>query len=237
GYLRGAGMVLVDLLRQDRNPGIRDSTNLSTAHLRLQQRLLRGGDLRLTIDGAEAGSGTLPATGTAEELRHIEHLLLYLSDLDVVQRHCETYFPAPLTYTGQERIDLRVARLLIEGRCVAYPFAQTFTCTLNGRDDPGLRALLRDQPQGLRVSPPGFEITLGEHHLDIGRVNFFHTRIRIEEREAVLTALNAHRAKGHKITLRPEGGESFRIYLDGVTDDGTPLVPTPLGLDGLKEAK
>ncbi|MFE6422380.1 hypothetical protein ACFVN4_28375, partial [Streptomyces rochei] len=30
-YLRGAGMVLVDLLRQDRNPGIRDSTNLSTA--------------------------------------------------------------------------------------------------------------------------------------------------------------------------------------------------------------
>ncbi|MFE0646730.1 hypothetical protein ACFW2Y_34815 [Streptomyces sp. NPDC058877] len=26
-------MVLVDLLRQDRNPGIRDSTNLSTAHV------------------------------------------------------------------------------------------------------------------------------------------------------------------------------------------------------------
>ncbi|MEU3515133.1 cupin domain-containing protein, partial [Streptomyces sp. NPDC006654] len=34
GYLRGAAMVLVDLLRQDRNPGIRDSTNLSTAHYR-----------------------------------------------------------------------------------------------------------------------------------------------------------------------------------------------------------
>ncbi|MFF9794849.1 hypothetical protein, partial [Streptomyces bacillaris] len=31
-YLRGAAMVLVVLLRQDRNPGIRDSTNLSTAH-------------------------------------------------------------------------------------------------------------------------------------------------------------------------------------------------------------
>ncbi|GGZ09790.1 hypothetical protein GCM10010327_45500 [Streptomyces nitrosporeus] len=31
GYLRGAAMVLVDLLRQDGNPGIRDSINLSTA--------------------------------------------------------------------------------------------------------------------------------------------------------------------------------------------------------------
>jgi hypothetical protein len=31
GYLRGAAMVLVVLLRQDRNPGIRDSTNLGTA--------------------------------------------------------------------------------------------------------------------------------------------------------------------------------------------------------------
>ncbi|WP_228453015.1 hypothetical protein, partial [Streptomyces alkaliterrae] len=31
GYLRGAAMVLVVLLRQDGNPGIRDSTNLGTA--------------------------------------------------------------------------------------------------------------------------------------------------------------------------------------------------------------
>ncbi|MFJ3638102.1 hypothetical protein, partial [Streptomyces sp. NPDC090112] len=37
GYLRGAAMVLVDLLRQDRNPGIRDSTNLSTTHQQLAQ--------------------------------------------------------------------------------------------------------------------------------------------------------------------------------------------------------
>ncbi|WP_405466664.1 hypothetical protein OG783_28625 [Streptomyces jietaisiensis] len=95
---------------------------LSTAIkiLRPQQRLLCGGDVRLTIDRAEAGSGTLPPTGTAQEIRHIQDLMLYLSDLDVVQRHCEAYFPASLTSTGQKHIDLRVARLLIEGRCVAY---------------------------------------------------------------------------------------------------------------------
>ncbi|MFE0824674.1 transposase, partial [Streptomyces sp. NPDC058847] len=41
GYLRGAGMVLVDLLRQDRNPGIRDSTKRSAAHVRNAAQLCR----------------------------------------------------------------------------------------------------------------------------------------------------------------------------------------------------
>ncbi|WP_406165088.1 hypothetical protein OIE52_50485 [Streptomyces canus] len=138
--------------------------------LRLHQRLLLGGDLRLTINGQHGGSGRLPATGTPEDLRQVERLLLYLADLDAVQRHCEAYFPAPLTYTAQERIDVRVARLLIEGRCVAYPYARTLTLTLNGQDDPTVRRLLSDGPQGLRISPPGFEITIGGRSLDIGAV-------------------------------------------------------------------
>ncbi|MFE9813077.1 hypothetical protein [Streptomyces sp. NPDC005548] len=63
--------------------------------LRIQQRLLQGGGGRVTMDGTPAGSGTLPATGTPEELHHIRQMLLYFADLDVVQRHCEAFFPAP----------------------------------------------------------------------------------------------------------------------------------------------
>ncbi|MEU3071728.1 hypothetical protein ABZ712_33365, partial [Streptomyces sp. NPDC006906] len=44
GYLRGAAMVLVDLLRQDRNPGIRDSTNLGTAQLAQQPVVFLGSE-------------------------------------------------------------------------------------------------------------------------------------------------------------------------------------------------
>ncbi|MFI0901652.1 hypothetical protein [Streptomyces sp. NPDC020983] len=74
--------------------------------LRLHQRLRRGGHFRLTVEGASAGSGTLPASSSQEDLEAVERLLLYLSDLEAVQRHCEAYFPAPLTYSGSERIEL-----------------------------------------------------------------------------------------------------------------------------------
>ncbi|MFD6492362.1 hypothetical protein ACFV99_36115 [Streptomyces sp. NPDC059944] len=205
--------------------------------LRIQQRLLQGGGLRVTIDGTPAGSGTFPATGTSEDLRQIQQMLHYFADLDVVQRHCEAFFPAPLTYTGRERIDLRVARLLIEGKCVSYPFARSLTFTLNGRDSEQVRALFEDRTQGLRIVPPGFEISLGEHQLDLGPVSLFHLKLRIEGREAALAALDAGQGAGQQITLRPENGECFRIYLEGVPDDHTPLAVTPLLLDGLREPR
>ncbi|MFD9400277.1 hypothetical protein ACFWA4_15875 [Streptomyces sp. NPDC060011] len=205
--------------------------------LRIQQRLLQGGGLRVTIDGTPAGSGTFPATGTPEDLRHIQQMLHYFADLDVVQRHCEAFFPAPLAYTGRERIDLRVARLLIEGKCVSYPFARSLTFTLNGRVFEQVRALFEDRTQALRIVPPGFEISLGEHEMDLGPVSLFHLQLRIEGREAALAALDAGQGAGQQITLRPENGECFRIYLEGVPDDHTPLAVTPLLLDGLREPR
>ncbi|MET7609276.1 hypothetical protein [Streptomyces avermitilis] len=205
--------------------------------LRIQQRLLQGGGVRVTIDGTPAGSGTLPATGTPEEMRHIQQMLLYFADLDVVQRHCEAFFPAPLTYTGRERIDLRVARLLIEGKCVSYPFARSLSFTLNGRDSEQVRALFEDRTQGVRIVPPGFEISLGEHQLDLGPVSLFHLQLRIEGREAALAALDAGQGDGQQITLRPENEECFRLYLEGVPNDHTPLAVTPLLLDGLREPR
>jgi hypothetical protein len=73
--------------------------------------------------------------------------------------------------------------------------------------------------------------------MEIGRVNFFHTRIRIDESKAVLKALNARQAQRHKITLRPEHGECFHLYLEVAINDGLPLTPTPLRLAGYKETK
>lgn len=100
-----------------------------------------------------------------------------------------------------------------------------------------VRALFEDRPQGLRIVPPGFEISLGEHELDLGPVSLFHLQLRIEGREAALAALDAGHGAGQQITLRPENGECFRIYLEGVPDDHTPLTVTPLLLDGLREPR
>ncbi|MEV0186669.1 hypothetical protein AB0I54_46945 [Streptomyces sp. NPDC050625] len=205
--------------------------------MRLYQRLLRGGAFRLSVNGVNAGAGMLPPSGSPDHLREVEHLLLYLSDWDVLQQHCENYFPTPLTYTAVERIQVRIARLVVEGHCVAYPFAHTLTITLNGQDHPALHSVLGDRPQCIRVSPPGFEVTVGGHTLDIGPVHLFHTQLSADNGQDALRALTRGQGVGTKVTLRPADDKSYRLYLADAPDDGRPLIPTSLGLDGYTDPK
>lgn len=205
--------------------------------LRLHQRILLGGSFRITVEGTRVGSGRLPATGTAEDNAEVEKLLSYLSDLDVVQHHCESYFPAPLTYSGEERIDLRIARLLIEGRCVAYRSARTVTITLNGLDSPALRTVLGPQAQCLRFGPSGFEVTVGDHTLDIGPVHLFHAQVTADSGRQAIAALKTGRGAGTEVVFRPQDGEHFRLYLVDAPDDSRPLVPVPLGLPGYTDPR
>lgn len=72
---------------------------------------------------------------------------------------------------------VRIGWLVVEGRCVAYPFVRILAFTLNGQDHPALRAVLGDHSQCVRVSPPGFEVTVGGRTLAIGPVHLFHPRL------------------------------------------------------------
>lgn len=209
----------------------------ATRVLRLYQRILRGGSLRVSVNGTEVGSGKLSTRGTEEDSTEVEKLLSYLSDLEVVQRHCEAYFPAPLVYSGAERIDLRIARLLIEGRCVADRSAHTVTATLNGLDSPELRTALGPQPQCLRFGGKGFEFTIGGRTLDIGSVHVFHARVIADNGQQAIAALKAGRAAGTKVVFRPQDGEHFRLYLAEAPDHSRALVPVPLGLPGYTDPR
>jgi hypothetical protein len=213
--------------------------------LRLHQRILKGGAFRITVEGTRVGSGRLSATGTDEDIAEVEKLLSYLSDLDVVQHHCESYFPAPLTYSGEERIDLRTARLLIEGRCVADRSARMVTITLNGLDSPTLRAALGTQAQCLRFGPSGFEVTAGDHTLDIDPVHLFHAQVTADNGRQAIGALKQDggryrktgRGAGTEVVFRLQDGEHFRLYLVDAPDDSRPLVPVTLGLPGYTDPR
>ena len=87
----------------------------------------------------------------------------------------------------------------------------------------------------MRVSPPGHELTLGGHTLDIGRVHLFHTRVLAQNSRQVLRALDAGSSAGTTVALRPVNGETFRMYLDRAVDDDQPLIPVPLGLPGFPD--
>ncbi|MFD5326503.1 hypothetical protein [Streptomyces sp. NPDC127092] len=157
---------------------------------RLRRRLSLGGDFRVMIHGQLAGAQRLPESGTADDNRRWAQLQLqlqlFLEDLDVVQRYCEQDFPIPADMSMTDRIALRMARLLVEGRCVASPFSRELTITLTWIDDANTRELLSGRPQSPRITSSEYGITIAGHLLNLGSFCIFHTvpRLRANDRQA-----------------------------------------------------
>lgn len=204
-------------------------------NLGLQQRLLAGGAFEVRADGKSVGGGhLLPAP--AGERERAAQLRLYVEDLQVLQQHCEQYFPVPADLPAHERIGLRIARLLIEGHCVISPFVPVLTFTLNGNDSHGLRAALAGGPQSVSATVGEFAVSLAGRTLDLGPVLVFHPRAASENSHHALHALDTGHADGTQVDVRPADGEYYRLYLQS-SPDHQPVVPVPLGLNGYPEPR
>ncbi|MFE2560247.1 hypothetical protein ACFXGT_30355 [Streptomyces sp. NPDC059352] len=204
--------------------------------VRLRRRLLEGGDFQVTVDGQIAGAGQLPHVATPDVLRRLDQLHLFVEDLDVVQRHTDQYFPVPFELPAVDRIALRMARLLIDGRCVASPFSRTLTITVTGAEDPSMRQLLSGQPQSVRLTSPDCAVQIAGRSLELGNACMFHTRVVAQDGPSALAALDSG-AVEKEIILRPADNERFRMFLTDTPDDGLPLTPTPFDLDGYPEPR
>ncbi|MGW9212354.1 hypothetical protein ACWGR4_35990 [Embleya sp. NPDC055664] len=110
----------------------------------------------IRIDGNSLGSFDWndPAPDDPTTHEHLHGLELLASDLDAVQRHCRTTFGMPEALTLGERIDLRVARLLLEGHYVIHPARNTRTFVLTNPEAPGLGDLLAGKARGAVSGTP-----------------------------------------------------------------------------------
>ncbi|MET7534398.1 hypothetical protein [Streptomyces goshikiensis] len=198
------------------------------------ERIMAGSAFRLRLGGLDVATGTFPAAGfDADDREAFKRLRMTVEDLDVVQRHCRFYFPVPGEVRIDERAFLRIGRLLVDGLCVASPFLTTFSVELNGQDSPFLRDLVASDGVRHRATVD-YAVQFAGRELPIGPVTVFHPRVQVENPELVLQALEAGRAEGHRLTLRPAANEEYRLYFprpDDTTDLNT-LTPTALGIPG-----
>jgi hypothetical protein len=191
----------------------------------------------LELGGTQAGRFIRAEAGglDGDARQDLAITMLLAEDLEVVQRHCRRFFPAPQDLTIKERLAIRFARLLIEGHCVAYPEGRVFTATLNGLDTAALREVLTTPgPAAFRLNTD-LKIGIGDRWLSLGRAMLFHTQGEIPDRAELLTALDAGTADGRKLRVIPVDGQHFRAVLPSARPgrDSEPLQVTPLGLPGL----
>lgn len=205
--------------------------------LRMRQRIVTGGAFEVRTSVGTVGGGELPAESGAAH-QEVAELRRYVEDLEVVQRHCEQYFPLPAELSPTDRIALRVARLLVDGQCVISPFLPRMSFTLTGENSPGLRALLSGEQQSVRCSTEEFAVTLAGRRLRLGPVLVFHPRVATEQKDGqrALAALDAGRGDGCKVTVRPVDGGRFRMLLQNAATSAE-QAPVPLGLPGFPEPR
>lgn len=167
------------------------------------------------LDGQRAGVLGLPA-GQPQIPDEVNQIAELATDLDIVQRHCSQYFIMPKELTAWDRVNLRVARLIIEGFLVASPRVQSPSITLTGEESPELELLLDGNAQ-IRCRTENFTLTLGDRELPIGTVGVYHPSARVVDAEDARAALKNGTARDRELQLKPGDEPYFYIYL--IVDD------------------
>lgn len=205
--------------------------------LRIHRRIAAGGAFEVRTGKGAVGGGEIPPSPEAA-LRESAQLQLFLEDLEVVQRHCEQYFPVPDELPYEERVALRIARLLVDGHCVVSPFLPQARITLNGHDSPAVRALLSGEPHAVQLPCDAYTVQFAGRRLELGAVVVFHPKAAVEpdSGSAAVAALDAGRGDGTEVAVRPADGGRFRLMLQHSVTGPEPT-PVPLELPGYPEPR
>ncbi|OZC88803.1 hypothetical protein CH254_13180 [Rhodococcus sp. 06-412-2C] len=156
-------------------------------------------------------------------------------DLSVVQAHCKQSFQLPLTVTQRERINLRIARLLIEGHAVETPDASSIIATLSGEDSPELRAIMIDGGS-LRFEGPDYVVKIGKKTMTIGPVYIGDPESYVEHADAALHRLDNGTAEGYQVKFLPGTTTYFRsVLVESAQPRHFADPPTPWRIVGIKQ--
>ncbi len=193
---------------QNKRPAVVAEILGAARHIRTAAILeLYIGDLRITKMG---GNARISADQYGIDKLVIEQ---FAYDLDVVQRYCKKYFSMPQSISARDQIDIRVARILLDGGITASPKAQTFTAMLTGEDTPLIRGRLKNPWMLAMKAAEPYAVTINGKTLTIGPVWVTHPYATAKNGDAAIEALDAGMADHFAVDFRPGDDHYFLMAL------------------------
>lgn len=205
--------------------------------------LLGGSSMRLTIDGKPLAQKITSEHEDTTVFSPVEQELV--DDLVVISDHLHNEFVYPdiATLTMHQRVIIRVARMLFEGKCVHMPDTSTIVLTLvnvEGDNQDGrakLQNLLNRGPEAYQYygyNEPLLLNILGAKY-SLGRYSWHHPTMVIDNADATRSAFDCG-DETIQLTMKSTTTENVRIWL---TDDGIDpprvVTPEPWNLKGITE--
>lgn len=168
---------------------------------------------RVELYAAGGRLATLVLNNVQEARGSDEWTKWLVDDLYVIEQGLKNVsFSVPVETTYGERIEIRIARLLLEGYQTVMPPGQAMSMTLSGEVDDGLKALLLEGNAVFATQPTTAVEILG-HKYDLGPGFVYHPCVKAGDGERIWKALEAGTAAGEKVKLRPIDGTPFRVWL------------------------
>ncbi|MEU4361987.1 hypothetical protein [Promicromonospora sp. NPDC023987] len=166
----------------------------------------------------------------------LEAMHQFVEDLAALERHLSTRKRMPTSFTTYDRVQARLARLVIEGACVLVPQWLHIPMRINHDDGrtAELGRLLASE-HSMRIRQPEFEVNIAGWRVDVGPVHLISPRVGFAEPGRLLRLLESSSIDGELATLAPAPYEPWRLSRLSETDQRGWLAPVPWNAVGADE--
>lgn len=170
------------------------------------------------------------------ESEHVDpHVMLLLEDLRVLEDHLQASFNLPQSTTDNERIRIRIARLLAEGRATWLPEGTSLPITLKSDLEPEVVKLLEDGG-AVWAKLPAFAFQLQGRSYNLGPAFIYHPHVTPANGAGVLERLSARNTDIGEVSLIPQGPQRVMAHLLAWSEEGSEFPPAvQWGLPGIPE--
>lgn len=193
-----------------------------------------GSAVRLLIAGQKAMSARVDQENLAdqEEAGLVDASLeLLVDDLSVLEGKLNAKFVVPESLSNRDRVMIRVARLLTDGKATWMPPETMLTMTLSG--EPLEEAVQDILTGGCAVTSPlpAFAVEIQGSKFNLGPAVLYHRSTVLRDAEEVLQALAEGTGAGREVVFVPQGDQLIWVMPeqnDGETVDwDLPGIPVP----------
>lgn len=176
-----------------------------------------------------------PASGDDDGLDSLEGIA---EDLEIVQQHTRSRRVMPLSWTPAQRLELRVARRLLEDKTVLLPVGMN--PRLRTAPDLGpegveeIRSILATTSAAI-TRRKRFPLTIAGTEVDLGPVAMYSPAIEVPEAATIRALLDAGEGGDTPLTLTATKG-SYWAATRVIGEDGNfDWTPTPWAIPGIDE--
>ncbi|WP_104169022.1 hypothetical protein [Arthrobacter sp. SX1312] len=163
-------------------------------------------------------NGSMKLSNLVEPLEGDDWTEMLVEDLSVIEKSQRgVSFVVPESIEPYDRVNIRVARLLLDGYQTVMAPRQSMSVTLKGDLNDGLGLLLRDGG-ALLVTQPAMAFDIQGSKLNLGPGIIHHPHVRARDGEEALAAIEAGTAAGRVVHLEPVDETPFRVWLQPRAD-------------------